>query len=185
MLTQEQFDEFKPWLISVVKTGSQSLPWIEKPHDHDYIFYVNDITNGKMLVKLFKMKNKECWGISSLEPKIAPFAYQYQYMSIVLGGQKPSYNIFEHIDEYKTCLVRRGLGKENDSKKNWYHILTGIYFLENGDYILTDEQKENINLCHDQQMTYEIYEYIQEKLSGYATSLQVYKNFSNKIVIKY
>lgn len=168
MLTQEQLDEFKPWLISVVKTGSRTLPWIKNPHDHDFIFYAQDIDNGKLLTKLFKLKEKECWGVSLLEPKFAPFAYEYHYMQVLYGSQKPDYNIFEHIHDYKTCLVKYGLNRKIDDKKTWYHILTGIYFLDNGEYSLTEEQTININLCHDKQMTAEIYQHIQERLVAYS-----------------
>lgn len=171
MLAQEQLEEFKPWLISVVKTGSRTLPWITNPNDYDFIFYTQNIDNGQLLTKLFNMKEKECWGVSLLKPKFAPFAYEYHYMVNVYGDQKPNYDIFEHIAEYKLCLVKRGLNRENDGKKNWYHILTGIYLLDNGEYSLTEEQIININLCHDKQMTPEIYQYIQERLTTYSKEM--------------
>ena len=46
--------------------------------------------------------------------------------------------------------------------KYWYHILTGIYLIQNGKYELTEEQAQNVNLCHDKKMTLEIYNSIQE-----------------------
>lgn len=56
MLTTKQLDEFKPWLISVAKTGSRTLPWIEQPRDTDYMFYVKDLKDGKLMSKLFSNK---------------------------------------------------------------------------------------------------------------------------------
>ena len=107
-------------------------------------------------------------GVSLLAPKFAPFAYEYHYMQVLYGSQKPDYNIFEHIHDYKTCLVKYGLNRKIDDKKTWYHVLTGIYFLDNGEYSLTEEQTININLCHDKQMTAEIYQHIQERLVTYS-----------------
>lgn len=171
MLTTKQLDEFKPWLISVAKTGSRTLPWIEQPRDTDYIFYVKDLKDGKLMSKLFSMKSGECWGVSLLRPFVGTFAYEYSFANLIYGDELPKFDIFEHRDEYAACLVRKGLGDKDKSKKSWYHILTGIYMLDNCSYILTEQQKTNINLCHQKNTSDEIYDFIQERLSQYKLEL--------------
>ena len=65
-------------------------------------------------------------------------------------------------------LVTYGLKhKFSITSKQWYHILTGIYLIQNGSYDLTYEQKHNIQMCHDKRMTSELFEWIQEQLQQF------------------
>lgn len=173
MLNEEQIISFGDWIVAINKMGSAVLPWIENPNDTDYEVYVTSCKELTKLSKLYSYKNKEdslfvrdeCWFTRDKRP-CAPYCYQYHYAQKLYGRDLPEYNIFEHKEDYKQCLVKAGLGATN-SGKFWYHILTGIYMLENGDYTLTEAQIANIRLCHDQQMTTEAYEFIQNKLKEY------------------
>lgn len=171
MITNEILEQFKPWLISVARVGSSVLPWIDNPRDTDYLFIVENHRLPKKSIELRKYQpSNECWLIVPLERTLNTVGiYQYHWLEPIFGDTFPKYDIFEHLEEYKETLVRRGLGYIFDTGfKYWYHILTGIYLIENGKYELTDEQTANVRLCHDRQMTQEIYEYIQETLKRYA-----------------
>ena len=168
MLTKQQLDSFKPWIISVIKTGSQTLDWITGSRDCDYIFYVVDNTDVENVTRLFAMREKECWGISNYNYVVRPYSYQYNFAELVYGDDFPKFNIFDNLEEYKRCLIKKGLNKPKTQRKDWYHVLTGIYFIDNGEFLLTEQQKDNINLCHDKKMTTEIYEFIQQRLQEYA-----------------
>lgn len=174
MLSIEKLKEFEPWLISVAKTGSVSLPWIKNPHDIDYVFYVNGKDNKK-LVELFKLKPKnECWIVGELNIQGSrPYSYEYYYLQPIFGTIFPDYNIFNYKTEYKASLIKKGYNKALYSgQKFWYHILTGIYLLENDSYTLTDEQIANIRLCHDRAITEELYNFIQQKLTQYNAEIK-------------
>jgi hypothetical protein len=176
MITNEILEQFKPWLISVAKVGSSILPWIDNPRDTDYLFVVDNNRLPKKSIELRKYQpSNECWLIVPLERSITMVgAYQYHWLEPIFGDIFPKYDIFEHIEEYKKTLVFRDLGKIFDPVfKHWYHTLTGIYLIENGKYELTEEQVTNVRLCHNRQMTQEIYDYMQEQLAKYAKELNL------------
>lgn len=176
MLTNKELEQFQPWLISVAKTGSRALPWVKNPNDTDYVFYVADRRDTAQLVKLFKLKPvDECWIVGELSTNKCArlYAYEYQFLQPLFGAEFPDYDIFEHAAEYKQILIDHSLEQPLVVKhKFWYHVLTGIYMLDNGTYELTEEQIENINLCHDRQTTEEIYSYIQNRLAQYQAELK-------------
>lgn len=165
-------------VIAVYKTGSLVLPWIENEHDTDYVIFVKD-TSDKRISNIYKEKQKdECFLCTTVEKKQNPriFSYERYFEQIQYGDfvESEGYFIFDHIDEYKQCLVDNGLGKPYDTRfKFWYHILTGIYLLDNGEYELTEEQIANVRLCHDKKMTQEIYDYIQKRLLEYKNDLTI------------
>lgn len=174
MLSKEILDQYKPWLISVVKTGSSILPWIDEPRDTDYRFYVTNNTLSKKMAELYKCKpHKECWLIDVIDqPKMRLFSYQNHFLVPVYGEYLPTYDVLEHIPEYKTVLIKHGLDKEFEPfNKYWYHILTGIYIIQNNSYELTEEQAKNVHMCHGRKMTRELYDYMQEQLLSYKKEL--------------
>lgn len=167
-------DKFKPRIIAIVKSGSSVLPWIENPHDSDYIIYVED-KSETWISEFYKLKPKhECWFITDISNKKARlFQYLYHYSQLLYGELlEPRPSIFECEKEYKLILIEQ-LGKPLRSQKYWYHILTGIYMFENGGYFLTEEQVKNVRLCHDKQITPEIYDYIQGQLLKYKKELEL------------
>ena len=181
MLLIEELNNYKPWLISVGLTGSSVLPWIEKPNDTDYIFYV---TNNRTEEKLFSlMKEKpynECWFVQELDKAtMAFYAYEYHFIKPIFGEKFPDYDVLQHIVDYKKILIQHINNEFNPKAKYWYHILTGIYLIQNGKYELTEEQAQNVNLCHDKKMTLEIYNSIQEQLLIYKKELEELKKTKN------
>lgn len=173
MTTVEAAAKFKSNIIAIVKSGSSVLPWINNPHDADYIIYTES-DQGEWASEFYKLKPKnDCWFITDISnKKIRLFQYLYHYSQLVYGESiEPRPDIFEYEKEYKSVLVEQ-LNKQNRKQKYWYHILTGIYLLENRDYYLTEEQSQNVQLCHDKQITLEIYNYIQEQLSKYKVELE-------------
>lgn len=174
MISNDELKTFKPWLVSVAQTGSGILPWIENPHDTDYIFYVRNRKDVKKLILLFKLRPKnECWIVDELEVQgTRLYSYEYYYLKPVFGNDFPTYNILEHVNDYKRELIKKGLGKPFIVEaKFWYHVLTGIYLLDNEKYELTEEQISNIQLLHDRKGTQELYDYIQERLKYYEAEL--------------
>lgn len=178
MLDQEEFKNFSPWLVSVLQTGSRVLPWIDNPHDHDYEFYVADTNDYKQLSELYKNKPwGECWFTKPIDENLPlrTSSYVQHFSKPIYGDYFFDQDIFNCKDEYKKVLIKTNENVKGGVKsivwKGWYHILTGIYLLENGEYKLTEEQKANVNLCHDGNMTIELYNYIQEKLKAFKQEL--------------
>lgn len=174
MLSKDVLDTYKPWLISVAKTGSSTLPWIENPRDVDYIFYVTENQNTEKMLKLYSKKPyKECWLIDELgQQDMRIYAYEYHFLEPIYGEDFPTYDVLKHIPEYKEMLINQGLECDFEPlRKAWYHILTGIYLIQNNSYELTEEQIQNVRLCHDKRMTQEIYNFIQEQLLKYREEL--------------
>lgn len=167
MLDKNTLDSFTPWLISVCQTGSTTIPWINDPHDIDYAFFVKDIEDGEMSSKLFALRPAdECWLGEAETPKCTFFSYEYHFMKLLYGDKMISYDIFEHVAELKAALVKkaRALAK-TPLKKTWYHFLTNIYLLENGDYELTEKQIEKVRQLHNWQMSQQTFEFIKSTLT--------------------
>jgi hypothetical protein len=176
LLSKDILDKYRPWLISVARTGSSTLPWVDEPRDTDFIFYVTDNTIFEKVFEIHRQKpQKECWLIDIFGKQgMRLYAYQYQFLKPVYGEEFPTYSVLEHIPEYKKLLIDLGLHYDFDpQRKHWYHILTGIYFIQNGKYELTEEQAQNVRLCHGRKMTLELYNYIQEQLLKYEKELEL------------
>lgn len=177
MLSLEELKQYHPWLVSVARSGSSVLPWITNPRDTDYIFYVRDNTISSKLIDLYKHKPQdECWLVDTIDrdPVMSNYEYQNHFRVLVYGTWLPDYDVLQELVEYKKTLIRDGLNKEfKPSVKQWYHILTGIYFIQNNSYELTDEQKTNICMCHDRNMSLELYNWIQEQLSQFQRDLEL------------
>lgn len=172
----QKLKDLSDLVIAVYKTGSSVLPWIENEHDTDYVIFVKD-TRDKRIRDIYKEKQKdECFLCTTGDKKLNPriFSYERYFEQIQCGDfvESEGYFIFDHVDEYKKCLVDNALGYPCRTQfKFWYHILTGIYLLDNGEYELTEEQIANVRLCHDKKMTQEIYDYIQKRLLEYKNEL--------------
>ncbi len=187
-MDKELIEKYASLINSVYLTGSFVVPWIENSHDRDYVIFVNDIRDAR-IADLYKEKQKdECFLCTTVEKKQNPriFSYERYFEQIQYGDfvESEGYFIFDHKDEYKQCLVDNGLGKPYDTRfKFWYHILTGIYLLDNGEYELTDEQIANVRSCHDKKMTQEIYDYIQKRLLEYKNELDNKQQKNNKTIL--
>lgn len=171
MFNNELLESLKPNIIAVYKVGSSVIPWINNPHDVDYCVYTQCERHHGRLMPLYEARQSgECVFCRPTSSISTPHIYSYieMFREKVFGEDVEMYNILNDVDNYKKCLIEKGLGYEyTPITKKWYHILTGIYIIENGKYELTDEQIANVQLCHDRQMTQEIYDFIQSKLTEY------------------
>lgn len=165
-------NKYSLYIKRIYKTGSSVLPWITNSHDKDYIIWVEAFPDIRGF-ELFAEKPKdECWFLETEDSKLNPKIYSYQKMfeEVLYDDMSPEtkYDIFVN-DEYKQYITKYALGKPYTPQyKWWYHILTGIYLLDNGEYKITEEQAKNIQLCHDKQMSEELYFYIQQRLTEYS-----------------
>lgn len=109
-------------------------------------------------------------------PALPTFAYQFNF-SIPLCGEKEA--AFGDIDilgkdkaDYLANLKHEINCESFDRQrqrtgrtKRLYHVLCGIYFIENNSYELTEEQKKNVNIAHDKTDGWEgLYEWAKEEL---------------------
>lgn len=167
------------WIKAIYKTGSAILPWIADPRDEDYVFLVDEEqATIPRKAELYDLRPINTTWICTSRPYLSKeiIAYECHFVELLAGENSTElYDIFKNEAEYKWTLVKTGLGanlERTQTWKFWYHILTGIYLLENGDYALTDEQIVNVQLCHDRKMTKELYEFIQSKLAEYKAQLE-------------
>lgn len=169
----QQFD----WIKAVYKTGSSVLPYINNANDEDYVFLIDENTTTKQKIELYRhCPMTETWVCNRRADLYNGVgAYTCHYAELIYGkNDHMLYDIFENVRDYKYKLVLAGYNVDFEKYKRfkfWYHILTGIYLLKNGKYELTDEQIANVRLCHDKQMTREIYDYIQGMLLEYKVQL--------------
>lgn len=176
MISNELLKSFD-WIKAVYKVGSQTLPYIDNYHDLDYTIIVEHFPSHSQLCDFYKYKPScECWFCTErADLWKSSRSYSCHYAQLIYGEPKGEiYEMFDHINEYKADLIKDAYGVSYEESKNfkfWYHILTGIYMLQNGKYELTDEQIANVRLCHDKQMTREIYDYIQGMLLEYKVQL--------------
>lgn len=178
-LPEKILKDLQPWLISVVETGSQTIPWIQGARDRDIVFYVQH-KNSSPEIRYFNelrthyKPNGECWIPETIPDRKYLFGYEYHFMRPIWGTEVPPWDIFEPImqERVKRFLVYWAKTHRNDLKsKLWYHALTEVYLLQNGDYFLTPEQQINVQNCHDRAMTPEIHNFIVQELNKYAQEL--------------
>lgn len=166
------------WIKAIYKTGSAILPWIADPRDEDYVFLVDEEqATIPRKAELYDLRPINTTWVCTSRPYLSKeiIAYECHFVKLLAGENSAElYDIFKNEAEYKQTLVKTGLSanlERTQTWKFWYHILTGIYMLENGKYELTEEQIANVRLCHARKMTEEIYEFIQSKLAEYKAQL--------------
>lgn len=162
------YSKYGSWIKAVYLGGSSANPYIPNPHDKDYIFIVENEKDDRITDLFSKRGAGECFMVREDGKRYipCPWSYSHHFSKLIWGIEcGENYDIFKCANDYKKCLVDAGYKKDyTPERKIWYHILIGIYFLENGDYTLTDYQAEQVRLCHDKKMDYGIYRFIQSKL---------------------
>ena len=144
---------------AIYKTGSSLL--LNNYRDIDYIYYyendyekVSDRHKDIHYVPIDKAK------------RIFLGCYIYSLMEHVWGIDLgfDTFNLFDHEKEYH-ALLKKYVGWLKTNDKNWYHVLVGVYMLENRKIELTKEQLANVQKVHDDRCISEkLYTYIIEKL---------------------
>ena len=65
---------------------------------------------------------------------------------------------------YEKVLIEKYLTRPIESK-GMYIILAGLYILKNNEFKFNDEQKQNIQLVHDNKITEELKKYIKDEIT--------------------
>lgn len=176
MNIERMLKKYPQWIKAIYKTGSSILPWIDAPNDVDYVIFVNSTSDSRIFQLYEERPQNECWFVADESKNQNPRLYSYErpFEELICGEEIPTerYDIFENEREYKSYIVDKSLGRPHDNiYKCWYHTLTAIYLFENGGYFLTEEQKANIALCRNKQMTVELYDFIQTRLKEWQEEL--------------
>ena len=171
------YEDLQPYIISVYKGGSRRIPFLTNNHDYDYEIYVRPDMPKNFAPKIFKDRTRGediyvrrdgdnveigfwSWSLKYGEPIVGENIFEnFDFFAIKDRWLEVAYQIFT---KYKFFDDKYG-----GTIKRWYHILSGLYVLENGCYDFTEKQIAKIQLLHDRQGTQEIYEEIQELLKKY------------------
>ena len=104
------------------------------------------------------------------------YVYQSHFAKIIYGEKKDIFGDIDILGKDKNdylsnlkyeinCDGFKKQMKKTGRTKRLYHVLCGIYFIENGSYELTEEQKKNVNIAHDKTDGWEgLYEWAKEEL---------------------
>lgn len=168
------YDIIKDKCICVYVGGSFCINYLTSYHDID-VFIV--CANTSIMTEVFNIiyNDKEILTIThDLKEKFnlnilvttsfrcvniwdcGNYIYNYNDNQIIFG-EKINFNknILKHKKEYlytlKESLEKIYFFENRDKKiiKELYHLLTGVYILQNNSYNFTPEQIENINICHE------------------------------------
>ncbi len=154
----------------VAHVGSHVLPYISSKKDDDYCFFFSDDESFKEARTILRGRRKPReWGkeyvdFHLLNPnhRLIELSYAYQsHFIVVLKGEKLDGENIDFLsmgNEWKANMARQFDAKKGKNGKDgiiqfksWYHIYTGLCFLENGKYELTDEQISNVNHLHSRE----------------------------------
>lgn len=154
-------------LEAIIFGGSANLPYINNPHDIDIIFIWKDFNHRKANLSAcvqfnrnFKKYNIKysClnWFLAKYEEAFKEhwpvYAYLLNNYELVIGTRVPileQFDILKYQNKAWDSFI--DLMPRARERKWFYHILTTLYILWNQSYELTEEQKENIRIVHDQQ----------------------------------
>lgn len=104
------------------------------------------------------------------------YVYQSHFAKIIYGEKKDIFGDIDILGKDKNdylsnlkyeinCDGFKKQMKKTGRTKRLYHVLCGIYFIENNSYELTEEQKKNVNIAHDKTDGWEgLYEWAKEEL---------------------
>lgn len=162
--------------------GSASLPWIHNPRDKDYIVYVKDNTSISEMVSTHLELRKYIPKVVVCRQPHSPQIGRYMgsLCKPVWGNPEvlPKYKSLWEDRDQNICDILRWV-PNYPCDKWWYHVITVIYALDIGSFNFTEQQIENINLCHDRRMTPEIWEIIESKCLAWAGEFGIPWNPTN------
>jgi hypothetical protein len=179
------FDYVADDCVAIYYGGSRVDPVIDNPHDYDYICFAKRLRSQRLRQKLVKAKLAASGSISKKErekqlavqsqdsperdfsqirvvpyTQITWFSYLDSLMTKVMGEDVcPKTDIIsEHRAEFIECLKTKAkelIDGKILNQKRWYHLLRGVYILQNNSYEVTEEQRREINILHDLTTGYE------------------------------
>lgn len=167
------YDSVQNYCSYVCLSGSSRCEYLDFHRDVDVFFVCPDkesyhnccnvIHHDQKISKLveeLKEKNKVIVIPNTQERenqwRCEDYIYLYNDTNPLLGDASLYHHkdIFCNKEQYFKALVltneilQRQLKSEGQIGKNMYHLLTGVYMLQNDSPNLTEEQIENIKMCH-------------------------------------
>lgn len=169
------YNAIKEHCIGIYVGGSFGISYLNSYHDIDIFIVCPNLEERKIVFKMIRKDNQELKNkVDYLKEKYNAMvltttlfdqqhffgsSYQFHYKNdCVVFGQEINFaqdilgNKNDYIQMLKYLLEKVHYFKEkkNIILKDIYHILTGIYILQNNSYDFTSEQIENINICHEE-----------------------------------
>ena len=158
----------------VYKTGSGVNPYINNPHDNDYIVFLGDNEFDSFNQTKYNDGHLMKRQLSTYGDVVKVHSYLWGYMQLVEGQAVQLPNFFDKKDEWlsvaKTYLYYEGkrkshLDQNGKQRKSFYHLLMGLYILQNNSFELSTEQANNVQLAHDGNLPQEIIEWLYSKIT--------------------
>ena len=158
------FKYLQPYCIAIYLGGSLCEGIIKNSHDIDFICFSDkpvDMCHIRRQLYFYQLKNSipENFDFIQVRTKQREEHSYGSYINkkmIKLIGEDITFDfdvIDIHREEYKNILVDT-IEKLNTKKirnqKRWYQVLRGYYIMKNNSYDLTEEEKNIINIVHDQ-----------------------------------
>lgn len=165
--------------LQLYRFGSTILPWIENPHDIDYVAllsveqydtlgeYRPRYCDNNPTRHIILRKDWDVWAI---------IAYEFHYaVPIYINiGELPIFDIYNpEIKRWILNSILRLHGRIHRSKV-WYHAYTNLAFWKNGNWQLTEEDIARINRLHDHCGTEEDFVILQQMLEKELEKPEVY-----------
>ena len=141
-----------------------------------FIWHFEDEYTGANAVRLSKdLKDRKTQKLAlrtyayEFNPKFRTILYgsaeDYLGGFDILGKDKEDYLANLKYDTTSESFLHQMERNANGRTKRLYHILCGIYMIENNSYELTEEQIKNVNIAHDKTDGWEeLYEWAKNEL---------------------
>lgn len=170
-IAENVFKHLQPYCIAIYLGGSMCEGIIKNVHDIDFIFFSDkpvDMCHIRRLLFFYQQKYNipESFDFIQVRTKQKEEHDYGSYINkkmIKLIGQDIEFDfdvISKHRQEYKTILLKtidRLETKKIRNQKRWYQVIRGYYILKHNSYDLTEEEKNIINIVHDQVEGWEQY----------------------------
>lgn len=163
-MANEVYRHLRPYCISIYLGGSSVQGFIRNPHDVDFILFADlpvNMCHIRRLMHFYKKRN-------NLDPKYdfiqvrTKRREEHNYGSYInkqmvkLVGEDIEFKFdvigtdrWEYKEILKDTIDKLDNGKIRNQKR-WYQVLYGYYILSNNSYELTEDQKNILNIVHDQ-----------------------------------
>lgn len=177
--TLQQLDK---WVVNafpdapnLYRTGSSCLPWIQRPHDVDYITFCDESFRAKYPKRNCYINWIRGHLMVRADPYDIPYILYTRSYCIPLSSQSTSLSLNDFLTNpvYKQQFISQVdiQQKLKTRAKELYHIYTTLTMWVNNDWSLSDQEQVIINHFHDKEFNdddllklYTKYNYIKEAL---------------------